>query len=157
MKRPSGVQANLALVLSLLAMSVHAEDAKLPEWLAGCWAQEKAERGSMEMWMAPAGDAMLGMSRTMRNGKAVAHEFMQIRARENALVFIALPSNQRETTFAAARIAEREIVFENLEHDFPQRVIYRRTAPDALSARIEGMREGKLRGIDFSFKKTACP
>ena len=107
--------------------------------------------------MPPAGDVMLGMSRTIRDGKAVAHEFMQIRLQSNALVFIALPSSQSEATFTAVRNAEREIVFENLKHDFPQRIIYRRTGPDALSARVEGLREGKLRGIDYSFKKAACP
>jgi len=156
MKKPSHVQANLVLVSSLLATNIHAVDMTAPEWLAGCWAQEKAERGSIEMWMPPAGDVMLGMSRTVRDGKTTAHEFMQIRVQSNALVFIALPSSQREATFTAVRNADREIVFENLEHDFPQRIIYRRTGPDALSARIEGMREGKVRGIDYSFKKVAC-
>lgn len=158
MKNTSHVRANLALALALATtmVSAHAGDLTLPAWLAGCWEQEKGERGSLEMWMPAAADAMLGTSRTVRNGKTVAHEFMQIRVQSNALVFIALPSNQREATFTAVRNLEREIVFENLQHDFPQRIIYRRTGADALSARVEGMREGKLRGIDYSFKKVSC-
>lgn len=157
MKKPSRVQATFALAFALCMTRTHAAELTTPAWLAGCWAQEKGERGSLEIWMPPAGDAMLGMSRTIRDGKAIAHEFMQIRVRSNALVFIALPSNQREATFTAVRNTNDEIVFENLEHDFPQRIIYRRTGPEALSARVEGMREGKLRGIDYSFKKATCP
>jgi hypothetical protein len=41
------------------------------------------------------------------------------------------------------------VTFENPAHDFPQRVIYKLTAPDKLGARIEGMRNGNLRGVDF--------
>jgi len=156
MKKPSHVQANLWLALGLCVTNAHAADATLPAWLAGCWQQDKGERGSMEVWMPAAGDAMFGVSRTVRNGKTVAHEFMQIRVQSDSIVFIALPSNQREATFNAVRQGGREIVFENLQHDFPQRIMYRRTDADTLSARVEGMREGKLRGIDYSFKKAAC-
>lgn len=48
-------------------------------WLSGCWAREQGEPGSGEMWTAPAGGTMLGISRTIRAGKTVEHEFMQIR------------------------------------------------------------------------------
>ncbi len=156
MKRPSRSHAMWLVLTASWMTSSHAADLALPAWLAGCWAQERGERGSIEMWMPPAGGAMLGMSRTIRDGKAAAHEFMQIRAASNALVFIALPSNQREATFTAVRNTDREIVFENLEHDFPQRIIYRRTGAETLSARVEGMREGNLRGIDYAFKRTTC-
>ena len=156
MKRPSRSHAMWLVLAASWMTSSQAADLALPAWLAGCWAQERGERGSIEMWMPPAGGAMLGMSRTIRDGKAAAHEFMQIRVASNALVFIALPSSQREATFTAVRNADREIVFENLEHDFPQRIIYRRTGAETLSARVEGMREGKLRGIDYAFKRTTC-
>jgi hypothetical protein len=159
MKTPSRLPAKLALLL-LFSSGARADGSvdglNALAWLAGCWSQEKAETGSMEMWMAPAGGAMLGMSRTVRNGKTVAHEFMQIRADSNALVFIAQPSNQREARFRATRTAELEVVFENPEHDFPQRIIYRLSAPGVLSARIEGMRDGKLHGIDYPMKRMAC-
>jgi hypothetical protein len=48
-------------------------------------------------------------------------------------------------------------VFENAAHDFPQRVLYRREAADRLVARIEGLRNGQPRGIDFPMQRMACP
>ncbi|WP_133703374.1 DUF6265 family protein [Roseateles toxinivorans] len=126
-------------------------------WLSGCWASEGGEPGSVEHWLPPAGGTMLGLSRTVKKGKTVAHEFMQIRASaEGRLVYIALPSGQKETTFTLDSAAEGEVTFENPQHDFPQRVIYRLLPDDRLAARIEGMRNGQLRGIDFAMKKMPC-
>jgi hypothetical protein len=148
-----------AMLLGLLvAGPAQAQTVDQVAWLAGCWASERGEAGSGEQWMAPAGGTMFGVGRTLRGGRTVEHEFMQIRAgADGKLVFIALPSGQRETSFALATIGEREVAFENPQHDFPTRVSYRLQPDERLVARIEGQRDGKPRGIDFSFKRIACP
>jgi hypothetical protein len=72
-------------------------------------------------------------------------------------VYIAQPSAQATTAFTAVSATEREAVFENLTHDFPQRVIYRKGVEGTtLQARIEGMRGGQLRGIDFPYVGVSC-
>lgn len=127
-------------------------------WLSGCWSHDAAEAGSVEIWTAPAGGTLLGIARTVKGGKTVAHEFTQIRAlQDGRLAYIAKPSNQPEATFPLARLGQREVVFENKAHDFPQRIIYRLVAPGVLHARIEGSRSGKESAIDYPMKKTACP
>jgi hypothetical protein len=127
-------------------------------WLAGCWLQQGREAGSVEQWMAPAGGVMLGMARTLKNGRTVEFEFMQIRADgDGRLVYVAQPQGRPPTEFTLLRQAEAEAVFENAAHDFPQRVSYRRDPPDRLVARIEGSVNGKARGIDFPMQRTACP
>jgi hypothetical protein len=45
-----------------------------------------------------------------------------------------------------------QAVFENLAHDFPQRVIYRRCDAD-LCARIEGTVGGQVQGIDWRYRR----
>jgi hypothetical protein len=126
-------------------------------WLAGCWAQQNREAGSVEQWMAPAGGLMLGMARTLKNGRVVEFEFMQIRAdAEGKLSYIAQPQGRPPTEFKLLQPGEAEAIFENPAHDFPQRVIYRLAAPDRLVARIEGQVNGKERGIDFPMQRTAC-
>lgn len=100
---------------------------------------------------------MLGVGRTVKNGKTVEFEFMHIRNNtDGKLVYIALPSGQRETTFTLSALADGAVTFENPQHDFPQRVIYRRLPGDRLAARIEGARGGKERGIDFPMKRISC-
>ena len=127
-------------------------------WLSGCWSQEGAEAGSVEMWSSPAGGPLLGGARPVKGGKTVALELTQIRALEDGkLAYIAKPSNQAEATFPLLRLGEKEVAFENKAHDFPQRIIYRLAAPGVLHARIEGSSSGKERGIDYPMKKIACP
>lgn len=126
-------------------------------WLAGCWASMDGEPGSGEQWMWPAGGTLLGMSRTIAEGRTVAHEFMQIREIEpGRLAFIANPSGQAEATFPVLRLGAREVVFENPEHDFPQRVIYRLDDAGMLRARIEGTSKGQARSADFPMRRVPC-
>ncbi|WP_175597029.1 DUF6265 family protein [Peristeroidobacter soli] len=126
-------------------------------WLAGCWQPEKGDAGSLEHWLPPAGGTMLGVSRTVKNGKTVEFEFMQLRTNtEGKVVFIALPSGQQETTFVAATVDHDSATFENPGHDFPQKVIYRLQPDGRLVARIEGTRDGKVRGVDFPMKRVSC-
>ena len=106
--------------------------------------------------MAPAGGTMLGMSRTVKQGRTVEFEFMQIRTTDTgSLAFIAKPSGQDEATFPLLRLTDSEAAFENLQHDFPQRVIYRLDGA-TLRARIEGMRNGSIRAMEFPMTRTAC-
>ena len=148
------------LLLGALTGPAHAQESPLAPmaWLTGCWAEEGAEAGTTEQWMAPAGGTMLGMGRTVKNGKTVTFEFMRLRTNEEGkLVFIALPKGQGETTFTLISHVDQRAVFENLAHDFPQRVIYQKLTNDKLAARIEGLRNGALRGIDFPMQRMACP
>jgi Domain of unknown function (DUF6265) len=143
--------------LVILATLAQVADASVLSWMAGCWQQESSGRVVEEMWMAPRGDGMLGMSRTVAKGRIVEHEFLQIRVQEGRLVYIAKPSRQPEATFTAKSAGAREVIFENLAHDFPQRVIYRLQSDGNLAARIEGTEKGKSRGVDFAMKRSACP
>ena len=145
------------LSLTTLPQPAHAASVSDLAWLAGCWSSRGGEAGSEEHWLAPAGGSMLGLSRTVVDGKTVAHEFMQIReTAPGQLAFIARPSGQAEATFPLARLGPNEVVFENPSHDFPQRVIYRLQG-DQLQARIEGTKDGKVKGVDFPMDRASCP
>jgi hypothetical protein len=126
-------------------------------WLAGCWSSEGKDAGSGEQWTQPIAGTMLGMARTVKSGKTVEYEFMRIHeAPDGRLLFTAIPSGQKETTFTQSRMSESEIVFENAAHDFPQRVIYRRQGDTQVVASIEGTRKGVVRTIDFHMTRSGC-
>lgn len=127
------------------------------DWLAGCWASEGEERGSGESWTPPAGGTMLGVSRTVREGRTRSHEFVLIRETEaGGLDYVAHPSGQEPATFGLVRLGEREAVFENPGHDFPQRIVYRLDDAGVLRARIEGTVDGEARAVDFPMRRVAC-
>lgn len=146
---------NLSILLMTFALAAPPSSVQDLAWMSGCWASVAGEPGSGEMWTAPAGGTLLGVSRTVKGGKTVAHEFMQIRETgPGQIAFIALPSGQKEASFPLVRLSGQEVVFENPQHDFPQRVIYRRDG-DSLNGRIEGSEGGETKGIDFPMKR--CP
>lgn len=149
------------LVLALVpqtASSQPADPLAPVAWLSGCWSAESRELGSGEHWLPPAGGTMLGVSRTVKGGKTVEYEFMQFRVNaEGRLELVTLPSGQRETTFVlVGHAANSEATFENPQHDFPQRVIYRSVSSERMIARIEGIRSGVTRGVDFPMRRIAC-
>ena len=124
-------------------------------WLAGSWRLEKAGRVTDEQWMAPAGGVMLGMARTVAKGKVVEFEFTQVRVGPGGeLFYIAHPSGQKEAAFQALSQTDTEVVFENKEHDFPQRISYRLNADGTLLASIEGPRaDGTTRRIEYLYRR----
>lgn len=159
-------RAAAAMFFCLAAGMLHAQQAPAAPaqgadlarlaWLAGCWRSAGGEAGSQEQWMPPAGGTMMGMGRTVKQGRTVAHEFMQIRAGDGTLAFLAHPSGRKSAAFPLLHLADDEVVFENAQHDFPQRVAYRREGASRLAARIEGMRNGALRVIHFPMDRVSC-
>lgn len=125
-------------------------------WLAGCW--EKNFKGSEinEQWMKPSGRMMLGAGRTVFGGKTDQFEFLQIVEKDDAIFYVAKPSGQPEGSFKLIKFQNREAVFENPEHDFPQRIIYRLQPDGSLFTRIEGTTNGNTRGYEDSMKRGRC-
>ncbi|MEQ1684173.1 MAG: DUF6265 family protein [Burkholderiaceae bacterium] len=127
-------------------------------WLQGCWTIDTPERVVEEQWSAPRAGHMLGASRTVRGGKLAAHEFVLLRERGEQLAYEVQPSGQAPTVFLSVTLGERSVVFENLQHDFPQRVAYERKG-DQLLAWIEGPRPGQpgqMRRIEYPYRRVAC-
>jgi hypothetical protein len=146
----------LAVVSLSLAAGAQTEIDRVA-WLAGCWQSDNAEPGSGEHWMPVAGGTMFGMSRTIRQGKTVEFEFVELRyLPDGKLAYIAHPSGQQTAAFPLLRISDTEVVFENLEHDFPQRVAYAKDGESKVRARIEGVRNGALRVIEFPLTRISC-
>lgn len=126
-------------------------------WLGGCWHSDGAEAGSGEQWMPLAGGTLLGINRSIRHGVTVAHGFMQIRQQaDGAVVFITQAAGRPEGRLTLLPGGPQEAVFENLQRDFPQRVVYRFEESGRLRARIEGQRSGVPAAVDFAFTRRPC-
>jgi len=149
----------LIWLIAAAALPVVASPATIDDlaWLSGCWAAANQESGSGEQWMPPAGGTMLGVSRRVHGGKTVAFEFIRITEQDDGkLVFIASPSGQETASFSMTSIGDREVIFENPDHDFPQRIIYRLISDQDLLGRVEGTIDGAEKGVDFPMKKIYC-
>jgi hypothetical protein len=126
-------------------------------WLAGCWRLDDRGRVVEEQWTRPLGGIMLMAGRTVRGDTLVEFEQVRLFPRDGRLVYAAAPSGQTPAEFISTVVSDSAVTFENPAHDFPQRVRYRRAGGDSLVARVEGLRRGVLRGIDFAYQRVACP
>lgn len=122
-------------------------------WISGDWQTEPGgKRQIEEHWTNVAGASMLGMSRTVAGEKTVEFEYLRIEQRADGIYYVAHPKARCPgTDFKLTRASATEAVFENPQHDFPKRIIYRKTGDDALTATIDAG-EG-TKAISFSFRK----
>ena len=125
-------------------------------WLAGCWELRAGARVIHERWMAPLGGTMMGMSRTVVRDTTREWEQLRIESRGDRIVYLALPSGQAMAEFTGEVVTDTLVVFANPAHDFPQRILYRVAGADSVVARIEGTRNGEVRGINFPMRRVAC-
>jgi hypothetical protein len=127
------------------------------QWIAGCWVSDDGKERTEEFWLKPAGQSMIGLSRTVAGGKTVFIEYAQIAEAKGEIAYtVALGMGARPVSFKLIKSSDSEAVFENPAHDFPQRIIYRRESRDSLFARIEGKEKGVSKGMDFRYKSAKC-
>ena len=107
-------------------------------WLAGDWSGAGGRSTVEERWTPAAGGAMLAVSRTIRDDRLVAFEYLRIVERDGRLVYIAQPNGRPPTEFVLTAIAADSATFENPSHDFPTMIRYSRRADGSLEARVSG-------------------
>jgi uncharacterized protein DUF6265 len=125
-------------------------------WLSGCWQGRQREAVIEEIWSKPGGMSMLGLGRTVKGNRTVSFEFMQFREENGTLVFLPQPQGGTRVSFPLKDSFGGKMTFENKEHDFPQRVIYKRKGPGLLLAAIEGTYKGKEQREEFQMRKVRC-
>jgi hypothetical protein len=126
-------------------------------WFQGCWEGTASnDRRTVERWHAPAGGEMKGGSRSFAGPNETGGERLRILVEDGKLVYHAHPSTQSPQSFTATLVSATAVTFENLAHDFPQRIVYTKRGTDSLMARIEGDRAGRRPPITFAFRSIDC-
>ncbi|HEY2964543.1 MAG TPA: DUF6265 family protein [Pyrinomonadaceae bacterium] len=122
-------------------------------WIAGDWQTAPGARAQIEEhWTTAAGGTMMGMSRTVSGEKTVEFEYLRIEQRADGIYYVAHPKARCPgTDFKLTRSSATEAVFENPQHDFPKRIIYRKTADDSLTATIDGGEGSKA--MSFAYRR----
>ena len=143
-----------AFVFGIFLLSASTQAAEVAElaWLTGHWRQTRNGRLSEETWSAPAGGMLLGTNRVVRENGSGSFEFLRIGTWKETLAYYASPGGRPATPFALVSSEPNAVTFENPEHDFPQRILYRRVG-DKLTARIEGMVDGKRQSHEWEWTR----
>jgi len=146
-------------VVSTQATKITAEQppagpAQALAWLAGYWAGTRDGVASEEHWTSPAGGALVGMHKDVRPDGKIFFEFFRIVENDQGtLCYLASPGGRPPVSFCAVETGDRRVVFENLAHDFPQRILYWLDETGALHARVEGPGEGGTIGEEWVWRR----
>jgi hypothetical protein len=154
---PAALAALLAFGVSSRAFAQSEQRIASVGWLAGCLEMRSASRVVEEQRMAERAGTMLGMGRTVSGRGLGDYELTLIKEDGGRLLYEAHPRAQPVATFTARVATGDSVVFEAPEHDFPQRVGYRRLGTDSVLAWVEGAMNGKTRRIEFPYARVPCP
>lgn len=119
-------------------------------FMIGYWLSETGGETNEEMWLAERGNVMLGLGRSV-HGLSSSFEYLRIENRKEGVTYVATPHNQKQTEFKLVKSGGNEAVFENLAHDFPQRIRYWLDKDGHLHAKIED-KDGK-KAQEWAFTK----
>jgi hypothetical protein len=170
LRRPSGRRRGVVLAATFLigGLAVFAGAPVAPPvpagpeaiaalaWLQGSWSGETGGLQMEEHWTAPSGGALLGMHRDVKNGRMVSFEFLRIDTAAEAVTYWASPRSAPPTPFRLKELGPgRRVVFENPEHDFPQRIFYWMTDDGALHARVEGPAGAAEKAMECTWTRIA--
>jgi hypothetical protein len=126
-------------------------------WLEGHWVGSDGPVQMEEIWTSAAGGAIVGLHKDVstRGGTArmLWFEFQRIEGGADGIAYVAQPGGQPPTRFALVEQADRRVVFANPAHDFPQRILYWLDDAGALHARIEGPKDGKTVGQEWTWTR----
>jgi hypothetical protein len=122
-------------------------------WMEGAWSGDKDGVAMEEVWTSPRGGALLGLHRDVKGGRLLSWEFLRIQATDAGTFYYASPRSAPETAFKLVETGDKRVVFENKEHDFPQRILYWVDAKGALHARVEGPQGGKTVAEEWTWTK----
>ena len=145
--------ALLAAVNPALSSKTEAPRLEQLAWLAGSWTGGQGDTVIEEFWTTPAGGLMVGLHRDLRPGRRAFFEFLRIVEEKGQISYYAMPAGRSPATiFPLLSMSNRRVVFENPDHDFPQRIIYWLDG-DMLHARIEGTEDGETRGMEWHYRR----
>lgn len=125
-------------------------------WIFDRWVSKDAdaETTSYEHWEKVSEDLFTGGSETIKNGDTLFSEKLKVEKTGNDIHYIAdVKHNAAPVKFKLTSVSDTEAVFENPNHDFPQKIIYK-LENGTLHASIEGPgKSGAWKKIDFYMNK----
>jgi len=122
------------------------------DWLIGTWKRETRGGLLYEKWTKVSCRTFEGDSFSVSGEDTTFVEFLRLEQFGDEIFYVPkVAHNKYPVPFKLIDVDDNIFTFENCEHDFPQRIIYRRKTDGGMHVRIEGTQNEKEAGVDFEF------
>jgi hypothetical protein len=108
-------------------------------WIVNKWMYKEGDNVTFENWVKLNDELFSGESYTVKDGDTILNEQLKIEKIGDDVYYTAIVKhNPGPVHFKLIEHGENKAVFENPEHDFPNRIIYELKEGNFLYARVEG-------------------
>ncbi len=124
------------------------------EWLLGQWEGDQGTGVYHEEWGKVSEKEFRGKAYLIKNSEITNQEKLKLYTDDTWVYFVAdVSHNPDPVSFKMTGMENSKVVFENPQHNFPQKITYEKIGSDSLLAVIEAEIDGILKRIEFSLKK----
>lgn len=140
----------------LLTISAYSQKNHIPKikWLVGSWKMDLGAKGAVvEQWKYINDSFLQGKSFFVKsNGDSIQQESVALVYSKKSMFYIPTvngQNNNQPVRFKLTSFKNNTLVFENPEHDFPQKITYQLQSKDKLLAGISGNKKGKFKKENY--------
>lgn len=141
----------IVVIIIISALTLNAQDESILKLFPAKWKMDIANTEMYEEWDIENDNELIGKSYSVEEGKEIINETIYLKKFGDQWAYVAIPFEQSITLFALVEHLPQKFIFENKEHDFPQRVVYEFHKDGRMTAAIEGTVNGEIKRKEFSF------
>lgn len=138
-------------LLILFSISIFSQDESILKLFPGKWKIISDNIEYLEEWELLNEKELSGAGFSIEEGDTILSERLFLKKFDDTWAYVAIPSNQNITLFALTDFSDKKFVFENKEHDFPQKIVYEFHKDGKLTAAIEGTVNGEIKRREFEY------
>jgi hypothetical protein len=126
-------------------------------WLVGQWENKTSEGLLTETWTKENDSTFSGQAYFIKNEKDTVHcESIVLTQVKEELIYrptVKGQNNDEPIDFKLTSDVENSFTFENPKHDYPQKIVYKKTNETSLVATISGKQQGKQSSESYPMTK----
>ena len=147
--------ASLLLVISCKKDNL-ADKLNPAQWIIGSW-EQKTDKGILtETWQRQNDSVFVGSCYFINESDTLHRETILLEQRADSITYSANvkgQNNDKAVPFRLTTANTNSLVFENLTHDYPQKIVYQKNKSNGLVVTISGILQGKKSEEKYSFTK----
>lgn len=129
---------------------------KLAHWLLGNWEDKSVDGSLTENWSKVNDSTYQATSHFIKLKDTLHYETIRLQQKGETLTYIATVQGQNDdkpVAFNLITATDKQLVFENLKNDYPQKISYTHISKDSLVAEVSGIQQGKASSEKYKMGK----